>query len=53
MQLKISGQHIGGGRGMAFWYTNDPNKDGPIYGSKDNWRGLGVWLDSATPQVST
>ncbi|KAJ2956157.1 hypothetical protein NQZ79_g7940 [Umbelopsis isabellina] len=51
MQLKISGQHIGGGRGMAFWYTNDPNKDGPIYGSKDNWRGLGVWLDSATPQT--
>jgi Legume-like lectin family len=51
MQLRISGQHVGGGRGMAFWYAAEPNQDGPIFGSKDNWKGLGIWFDSYNPKV--
>ena len=52
MQIKVLGQHVSGGRGMAFWYAKDRNQDGPIYGSKDKWKGLGVWLDSSNPKVS-
>jgi hypothetical protein len=52
LQLRISGQHVGGGRGMAFWYAAEPHQDGPIFGSKDKWRGLGVWFDSHNPKAS-
>jgi hypothetical protein len=51
-QMKIVGQHVGGGRGMAFWYARDTHQDGPIFGSKDNWNGLGIWFDSSSPKVS-
>lgn len=53
LQMKIVGQHIGGGRGMAFWYTKDANQDGPIFGSKDKWNGLGIWFDSSSPKVAS
>lgn len=41
-----------GGRGLAFWYTKEPMGDGPIFGARDRWDGLSVWLDSANPKVS-
>lgn len=53
LQMKIVGQHIGGGRGMAFWYTKEANQDGPIFGSKDKWKGLGIWFDSSSPKVAS
>ncbi|KAH8550988.1 legume-like lectin family-domain-containing protein [Umbelopsis sp. PMI_123] len=53
LQLRISGQHVGGGRGMAFWYAAQPHQDGPIYGSKDKWVGLGVWFDSHNPKTKS
>ncbi|KAI9284404.1 legume-like lectin family-domain-containing protein [Umbelopsis sp. AD052] len=53
MQLRISGQHVGGGRGMAFWYAAEPNQDGPIFGSKDKWNGLGIWFDSYNPKTKS
>lgn len=40
-----------GGRGLAFWYTKDSKQSGPIFGSKDKWDGLSIWLDSANPVV--
>lgn len=41
-----------GGRGLAFWYAKENNEPGPVFGSKDKWDGLSVWLDSANPIVS-
>lgn len=51
MAFKVSGSHMHGGRGMAFWYTKEPMPDGPIFGARDQWDGLGLWLDSANPKV--
>ncbi|KAI8886725.1 hypothetical protein K501DRAFT_213266, partial [Backusella circina FSU 941] len=51
MDFKVSGNHINGGRGLAFWYAKEPMVTGPIYGSKDKWTGLGIWLDSMNPKT--
>lgn len=43
--------HIGGlsdrgaGGGMAFWFTNQQGRSGPIYGHDDSYQGLGVIFD--------
>ncbi|XP_043940313.1 VIP36-like protein [Protopterus annectens] len=34
------------GDGMAIWYTKDRMKKGPVFGSKDMFVGLGVFLDT-------
>ncbi|KAG2197099.1 hypothetical protein INT46_008700 [Mucor plumbeus] len=47
--FKVTGNNMHGGRGLAFWYTKDREETGPVFGSKDQWDGLGVWLDSANP----
>ncbi|KAI8997225.1 legume-like lectin family-domain-containing protein [Pilobolus umbonatus] len=47
--FKVTGNHVKGGRGLAFWYTKDSMEKGPVFGSKDKWDGLSVWLDSANP----
>ncbi|RCH87134.1 hypothetical protein CU097_002357 [Rhizopus azygosporus] len=47
--FKVSGTSMHGGRGLAFWYTKDSKQSGPIFGSKDKWDGLSIWLDSANP----
>lgn len=49
--FKVTGNNMHGGRGLAFWYTKDREETGPVFGSKDQWDGLGVWLDSANPVV--
>ena len=38
-------QHLGGD-GLAFWYVKDPNEEGPVFGSRDRWVGLGVFVDT-------
>lgn len=44
--------HIGGvakrgpGGGMAFWWTAEPAKNGPIYGHSDRFLGLGLFFDT-------
>ncbi|KAI9314788.1 legume-like lectin family-domain-containing protein [Dichotomocladium elegans] len=53
LTFRISGNHMHGGRGLAFWYTKTPMGDGPIFGAKDQWDGLGIWLDSANPRTHT
>lgn len=50
--FRVTGQHLHGGRGLAIWYAKEKSEPGPIFGSKDNWDGLSVWLDSANPVVS-
>lgn len=32
--------------GMAFWYTRTKMVPGPVFGSKDLFEGLGVFLDT-------
>lgn len=49
--FKVTGNNMHGGRGLAFWYTKDREESGPVFGSKDQWDGLSVWLDSANPVV--
>lgn len=52
MAFRVTGNHMHGGRGLAFWYAKEPKETGPVFGSKDKWDGLSVWLDSANPLVS-
>ncbi|RCI04273.1 hypothetical protein CU098_012594 [Rhizopus stolonifer] len=47
--FRVRGNNLHGGRGLAFWYAKDPKETGPVFGSKDKWDGLSVWLDSANP----
>ncbi|KAG0358373.1 legume-like lectin family-domain-containing protein [Gamsiella multidivaricata] len=49
MSFKIYGQSHLGGKGLAFWYTQEHAVEGPIFGSKDQWKGLGVFLDTSDP----
>lgn len=50
--FKVTGNNLHGGRGLAFWYAKESKETGPVFGSKDKWDGLSVWLDSANPVVS-
>ncbi|VDK62941.1 unnamed protein product [Onchocerca ochengi] len=34
------------GDGAAIWYVQDPAQPGPVFGSKDYFRGLGIFLDT-------
>ncbi|MCP9263996.1 Vesicular integral-membrane protein VIP36 [Dirofilaria immitis] len=34
------------GDGAAIWYVQDPAQSGPVFGSKDYFRGLGIFLDT-------
>ncbi|KAJ3026161.1 UNVERIFIED_CONTAM: hypothetical protein HDU68_006117 [Siphonaria sp. JEL0065] len=36
-----------GGDGLAFWYTKSKDLDGPIFGGRDMWTGLGLLFDSS------
>ncbi|KAG0334138.1 hypothetical protein BG004_000540 [Podila humilis] len=47
--FKAFGQSTVGGRGLAFWYTKDHGVNGPIFGSKDQWTGLGIFMDTSDP----
>ena len=34
------------GDGFVFWYAKDRNQLGPVFGSKDFFHGLGIFLDT-------
>ncbi|XP_053573794.1 VIP36-like protein [Bombina bombina] len=34
------------GDGFAIWYTKDKMQTGPVFGSKDNFLGLGIFVDT-------
>ncbi len=44
--LRINGRGRVGADGMAIWYTDKIGTEGSVFGSNDNWVGLGVFLDS-------
>lgn len=46
LKLRINGRGRIGADGMAIWFTETPGVEGPVFGSNDNWKGLGVFLDS-------
>ncbi|KAG0206115.1 hypothetical protein BGX28_002368 [Mortierella sp. GBA30] len=47
--FKAFGQGQVGGKGLAFWYTQERAIEGPVFGSKDQWKGLGVFMDTSDP----
>lgn len=34
------------GDGFAFWYVEAPELLGPVYGSADYWKGIGIFFDT-------
>ncbi|XP_030752265.1 protein ERGIC-53 [Sitophilus oryzae] len=45
--FRISGRGRIGADGMAFWYTQAKGSyDGDVFGSSDQWVGLGIFFDS-------
>ncbi|KAI8620747.1 legume-like lectin family-domain-containing protein [Chytriomyces sp. MP71] len=58
LQFKSSGRGHIGGDGLAFWYTMNQGRAGPVFGSEDAWTGFGLLFDSSdmsknrfTPQI--
>ncbi|TFK74705.1 hypothetical protein BDN72DRAFT_833239 [Pluteus cervinus] len=47
VEFKITGEssHLFGD-GLAVWLTKDRAQPGPVFGSKDNFEGLGIFLDT-------
>lgn len=46
VSVRIDGTGRLGGDGVAFWYAAEPGVQGKAYGSKEQWKGLGVFLDT-------
>ena len=40
------------GDGIAIWYTRESMKEGPVFGSKDQFTGLGVFIDTYDNSVA-
>jgi len=34
------------GDGLAFWYTKEHSEEGPVFGNRDRFTGLGVFFDT-------
>ncbi|KAG5458288.1 MAG: legume-like lectin family-domain-containing protein [Olpidium bornovanus] len=50
--VAVFGRGAAGGEGLAFWYTKDRAQDGPVFGSKDKWDGLGIIFDTYDENAS-
>ena len=47
LEFHIGGaQERGAGGGMAFWFTSQQGRTGPIYGHEDTYEGLGIFFDT-------
>jgi len=44
--FRVSGRGRVGADGLAVWYTAEVGSEGPVFGSNDQWKGLGVFFDS-------
>ena len=44
--LRVSGRGRVGADGMAIWYTDNMGHEGSVFGSNDQWVGMGIFLDS-------
>lgn len=52
INFKIHGQGSINGDGIAFWYSKERMMPGPVFGSKDYFSGLGVFIDTFGNHVS-
>lgn len=46
MIFRVTGRGRIGADGLAFWYTEERGTPGPVFGSNDMWKGLGIFFDS-------
>lgn len=47
VEFAITGKSTGvSGDGMAIWFTEDRGVSGPVFGHKDLFRGLGIFIDT-------
>ncbi|GFT16547.1 VIP36-like protein [Nephila pilipes] len=47
VQFHIHGKGVHlNGNGLAFWYARDPLTPGPVFGSRDYFSGLGIFIDT-------
>ncbi len=46
MELEIGGGGKKGADGLALWYVDTPRMEGPVFGSKDYWNGIGIFFDT-------
>merc|ERR1712166_447247 len=44
--VHVSGEPESTGKGLAFWYTNQPLEVGTLYGSDERFEGFGLLFDS-------
>lgn len=44
--FRVTGRGRIGADGLAFWFTEEKGVEGPVFGSSDMWRGLGIFFDS-------
>ncbi|XP_025083131.1 protein ERGIC-53-like isoform X1 [Pomacea canaliculata] len=44
--VRVTGRGRIGADGMAIWFTSQKGTEGSVFGSSDQWNGLGVFLDS-------
>ncbi|KAJ1562733.1 nucleolar DEAD-box protein required for synthesis of 60S ribosomal subunit, partial [Nowakowskiella sp. JEL0078] len=45
-EFKVHSHNSLHGDGFAFWYTEDKEIEGPVFGSKDRFKGLGIFFDT-------
>ncbi|KAI9208564.1 legume-like lectin family-domain-containing protein [Polychytrium aggregatum] len=46
IQFHVHGENSLYGDGFAFWYTSEKEIQGPVFGSKDYFNGLGIFFDT-------
>ncbi|ODV90749.1 hypothetical protein CANCADRAFT_31617, partial [Tortispora caseinolytica NRRL Y-17796] len=46
VEFSIFGDGILHGDGFAIWLTESPGSSGPVFGSSDNFNGLGIFIDT-------
>ena len=46
VEFKLHGEGHLHGDGMAIWFTEERAQSGKVFGSKDNFNGLGVFIDT-------
>jgi mannose-binding lectin 1 len=44
--FRVTGRGRIGADGLAFWFTENRGREGPVFGSSDQWNGLGIFFDS-------
>ncbi|KAK3881132.1 hypothetical protein Pcinc_014421 [Petrolisthes cinctipes] len=44
--FRVTGRGRIGADGLALWFSDKPGVEGPVFGSSDQWNGLGVFFDS-------